>query len=57
MTTPNLGRILIVDDEIELMTALCEALTVQGYEAVGFASAHQGLAVLQEGILTHYCAT
>ena len=49
MTTPHLGRILIVDDEIELMTALCEALTVQGYEAVGFASAHQGLVVLQEG--------
>jgi PAS domain S-box-containing protein len=38
---------LVVDDEIELMTALCEALTVQGYKAVGSASAHQGLALLQ----------
>jgi hypothetical protein len=27
MTAPSLGRVLIVDDEVELMTALCESLT------------------------------
>ena len=35
MTAPSLGRVLIVDDEVELMTALCESLTDQGYEALG----------------------
>src|SRR6266566_447624 len=48
MATPNLGRILIVDDEVELMTALCESLTDQGYEALGRTSAHEALALLQE---------
>lgn len=48
MTTPNLGRVLIVDDEIELMTALCETLTEQRYEAVGFTSAAEALKLLQE---------
>jgi hypothetical protein len=31
MTAPNLGRVLIVDDEVELMTALCESLTDQNH--------------------------
>src|SRR5437764_14409338 len=48
MTAPSLGRVLIVDDEVELMTALCESLTDQGYEALGRASAQEALALLQE---------
>jgi PAS domain S-box-containing protein len=48
MTTPHLGRLLIVDDEVALMTALCEMLTEQGYEAVGFSSPLEALKLLQE---------
>src|SRR5262249_102926 len=48
MTAPSLGRVLIVDDEVELMTALCDSLTDQGYEALGRTSAHEALALLQE---------
>ena len=48
MTAPSLGRVLIVDDEAELMTALCESLTDQGYEALGRTSAHEALTLLHE---------
>src|SRR6266571_168824 len=48
MTAPSLGRVLIVDDEDELMTALCEALTDQGYEALGRTSAQEALGLLQK---------
>jgi PAS domain S-box-containing protein len=48
MTAPSLGRVLIVDDEVELMTALCESLTDQSYEALGRTSAQEALALLQE---------
>ena len=43
MTAPSLGRVLIVDDKVELMTALCESLTDQGYEALGRKSAQEAL--------------
>jgi DNA-binding NtrC family response regulator len=33
-----LGRLLIVDDEVELLEALCETLTEEGYETVGTAN-------------------
>jgi len=33
--TPRLGRVLVVDDEPELLEALVEALGAQGYEAAG----------------------
>jgi CheY-like chemotaxis protein len=48
MITPSLGRVLIVDDEVEVMTALCESLTDQGYKALGRTSAHEALVLLQE---------
>jgi signal transduction histidine kinase/FixJ family two-component response regulator len=48
MSTSKLGRLLIVDDEIELMTTLCETLTAQGYETTGLTSAEEALQVLQE---------
>lgn len=44
----KLGRIMIVDDEAELMTALCESLAAQGYEANGFTNGADALKVLAE---------
>jgi sigma-B regulation protein RsbU (phosphoserine phosphatase) len=49
MTTPALGRLLIVDDEIELLSALRTMLTRHGYEAVGFTSGGQALDALKAG--------
>ena len=48
MVVPQLGRLLIVDDELELTSALCEMLNAQGYEAVGFTRAGDALNALQE---------
>ena len=36
------GRLLIVDDEVELTAALCETLTEQGYQAVGAIAPGEG---------------
>ena len=44
----KLGRIMIVDDEAELMAALCEALATQGYETNGFTAGADALKVLAE---------
>ena len=44
----KVGRLLIVDDETELMTALCEILTRHGYETIGCTSAAEALAKLKE---------
>ena len=44
----NIGKILVVDDEVELRNILVEALTSQGYEAVGFTSGEAALAALRE---------
>jgi len=41
-------RLLIVDDEVMQMTALCDTLTPQGYETVGFTSAKAALLALRE---------
>lgn len=41
------GRIVIVDDEVELMTVLRETLETLGYDAVGFNTAAQALAALR----------
>ncbi len=43
----NLGSILIVDDEQELMTVLCETLAGKGYETAGFTSGEKALEVLK----------
>jgi DNA-binding NtrC family response regulator len=43
------GRLLVVDDETELMTALCESLRDEGFEAEGFADPAAGLAALHAG--------
>jgi len=44
----KVGRIIIVDDEVELMSALCEMLVGQGYETKGFLAGVEALAVLKE---------
>ncbi len=38
MSELSLGRLLIVDDEVELTAALREMLAEQGYETMGFTS-------------------
>lgn len=48
MTNNAIGKILIVDDEIELKNILVEALITKGYEAAGFTSGKEALAVLRE---------
>lgn len=45
--TNRIGKILIVDDEVELKNILVEALTTQGYEVAGFTSGEAALAVLR----------
>jgi signal transduction histidine kinase len=42
-----LGRILIVDDEIDLVNALCSVLEAQGYSTTGATTAAQGLDALR----------
>jgi two-component system, sporulation sensor kinase E len=44
----GLARVLVVDDEVELMTALCDSLAERGYEASGFTSGMEALTVLQK---------
>src|SRR6266850_4016577 len=46
-TERKVGRILVVDDEIELKNALVDALTAQSYEASGYASGREALAALR----------
>src|SRR5207253_5156971 len=48
MSTSRIGKILVVDDEVELKNILVEALTSQGYQTAGFTSAEEALAALRE---------
>ena len=43
------GRILVVDDEVELMTALCESLRGEGFEASGCSDPAAGLEAFRWG--------
>ncbi|MER3417347.1 MAG: hypothetical protein C4297_14225 [Gemmataceae bacterium] len=49
MSQDRRGRILVVDDEVELTSALCETLTERGLEAVGATSGQEGLDLLAQG--------
>lgn len=42
------ARILVVDDEVRQMNALCDTLREQNYDVTGFASANEALAKLRE---------
>jgi PAS domain S-box-containing protein len=46
MITSSIGKILVVDDEVELKNILVEALSSPGYQAVGFTSGEEALAAL-----------
>lgn len=46
-TQPNTGKVLIVDDEIELTNALTEMLSRQGYETTGFTNGNLALETLK----------
>ncbi len=48
MTTAMQGRLLIVDDEAELLAALCEILADQGFETVGARNGAEGLKLIKE---------
>src|SRR5713226_8244753 len=47
MSTSSIGKILVVDDEVELKNILVEALTIQGYETTGFTDGTEALAALR----------
>jgi DNA-binding NtrC family response regulator len=50
MTTPaRTGRLLVVDDEVELMRALCETLAEEGFRTTGATRADEALAELRKG--------
>jgi len=42
------GRLLVVDDEIEVMTSLCAILSEVGYEVVGFTRGKDALEILNK---------
>ncbi|MDX6557816.1 MAG: two-component system, cell cycle sensor histidine kinase and response regulator CckA, partial [Blastocatellia bacterium] len=44
----SIGKIVVVDDEVELKNILVEALLAHGYEAVGFNNGEEAVATLQE---------
>ena len=48
MAETKRGRLLIVDDEVELKNALCETLADEGYETVGASSGAEGLKALEK---------
>jgi signal transduction histidine kinase len=43
------ARLLVVDDEVAQMKALCQTLECEGYKPTGFSSARQALAQLRPG--------
>ncbi len=49
MSQVKAGRLLVVDDEVELMNALRDTLAAQGYETAGATSGPDGLRALAEG--------
>lgn len=48
MSEKKRGRLLIVDDEVELMSALCETLADENYETVGATSPAEGIKLLEK---------
>jgi DNA-binding NtrC family response regulator len=43
------GKLLIVDDEVELMRALCESLTEAGFDATGFSEPAKAIEAFRDG--------
>ena len=42
------GRVLVVDDEMDVMTSLCAILSEVGYEVVGFTRGRDALEMLKK---------
>src|SRR5712671_6944090 len=49
MADTQIARILIVDDELAQMNALCDTLRDEGYSTDGFTSARESLTALRNG--------
>src|SRR5262245_61548196 len=49
MANSKRGSLLIVDDEIELMRALCESLGEHGFAVQGFSKPAEAIDVLRDG--------
>jgi two-component system sensor histidine kinase/response regulator len=49
MTQEALGRLLIVDDEVPQMEALCNTLKIEGYETTGYSTPRRAVEALQAG--------
>jgi two-component system sensor histidine kinase/response regulator len=49
MSAGTEGRLLIVDDEVAQMRALCDTLALEGYMTRGFSSAREALAEVKPG--------
>ncbi len=49
-SSKNLGRIMVVDDEKELLHAILDMLSDVGYETTGFSSPLEALEMLEEGL-------
>jgi DNA-binding NtrC family response regulator len=45
----NKGRLLVVDDEVELMRALCDSLSEQGFSVEGLPTPQGALEILRDG--------
>jgi PAS domain S-box-containing protein len=48
MITSKLGKLIVVDDEIDTLTPLCDLLSEWGYEVKGFTSGKDALEALKE---------
>jgi DNA-binding NtrC family response regulator len=48
MSAATVARLLIVDDETALMTALCKTLELENYATTGFTSAAEALEHLRQ---------
>jgi diguanylate cyclase (GGDEF)-like protein len=46
----KIGRLIIVDHEVELLNALCESLTEEGFDVTGFSDPSAALDALQPGM-------
>lgn len=49
MSKPNRGKLLVVDDELELMRALCDSLGEQGFDVKGVGAPDEALRELRAG--------
>jgi DNA-binding NtrC family response regulator len=49
MSEPKPAKVLVVDDEVELMKALCDGLSAQGFAPTGLCDPRQAVEALRDG--------